>query len=204
MRLPYLFSPQWLLWAACTLSIYYLIFLYHVNQCRVQLGTNKVVVVVELLLLLQAYAFGIDRHYTHGWFCILFIFPPIFEKVVKWGTGSFEFYLLVRVISSWMPFDPGPFKGCYSVTSAERTFLMRQEVLSRRNVKTSFPNRCNGIFLHFGWVNRGMIEKARQDLETNISSWDKQGWTIEAKLTWVTGPTTRRAWRHTFTKSDRR
>ena len=53
-----------------------------------------------------------------------FIFPPIFEKVVKWGSGSFEFYLLVRVISSWMPFDPGPFKGCYSVTSAERTFLM--------------------------------------------------------------------------------
>ena len=52
------------------------------------------------------------------------IFPPIFEKVVKWGSGSFEFYLLVRVISSWMPFDPGPFKGCYSVTSAERTFLM--------------------------------------------------------------------------------
>ena len=31
----------------------YLIFLYHVNQCRVQLGTNKVV--VELLLLLQAF-----------------------------------------------------------------------------------------------------------------------------------------------------
>ena len=28
-------------------SLYiYLIFLYHVNQCRVQLGTNKVVVVV--------------------------------------------------------------------------------------------------------------------------------------------------------------
>ena len=46
------------------LSLYiYLIFLYHVNQCRVQLGTNKVVV-VELLLLLQA--FDIDRHYTHG------------------------------------------------------------------------------------------------------------------------------------------
>ena len=51
MRLPYLFSPHWLIWAAGTLSIYiYLIVLYHVNQCRAQLGTNKVVV-VELLLL---------------------------------------------------------------------------------------------------------------------------------------------------------
>ena len=29
---------------------------------------------------------------------VFFIFPPIFEKVVKWGSGSFEFYLLVRVI----------------------------------------------------------------------------------------------------------
>ena len=81
------------------------------------------------------------------------IFPPLFEKVVKWGSGSFEFYLPVRVISSWMPFDPGPFKRCYSVTSAERTFLMdwcakrldRGETL--KPCKTSFPNRCSGIFL---------------------------------------------------------
>ena len=33
------------------LSLYiYLIFLYHVNQCRVQLGTNKVVVVVVVVV----------------------------------------------------------------------------------------------------------------------------------------------------------
>ena len=32
------------------LSLYiYLIFLYHVNQCRVQLGTNKVVVLVVVV-----------------------------------------------------------------------------------------------------------------------------------------------------------
>ena len=37
------------------------------------------------------------------------------------------------------------FKGCYSVTSAERTLLMRQEASSRRNIKTSFPNRCSDI-----------------------------------------------------------
>ena len=29
---------------------------------------------------------------------LFFIFPPKFEKVVKWGSGSFEFYLLVCVI----------------------------------------------------------------------------------------------------------
>ena len=46
------------------------------------------------------------------------------KKLWNGAAGSFQFYLLVRIISSWMPFDPGPFKGCYSVTSAERTFLM--------------------------------------------------------------------------------
>ena len=30
-----------------------------------------------------------------------------------------------------------------------------------------------------------MIEKARQDLETNIRSSDKSEWTIEAKLTYM-------------------
>ena len=55
-----------------------------------------------------------------------------------------------------------------------------------------------------GLINRGMNEEARQVLETNIRSSDKSEWTIEAKLAWVTGGTTRRAWRHTFTKSDRR
>ena len=97
------------------LSLYiYLIFLYHVNQCRVQLGANKVVVVVAASI--HYYSTETDIPMDDFLF---FIFPPIFEKVVKWGSGSFEFYLLVRVISSWMPFDPGPFKGCYSVTSAE-------------------------------------------------------------------------------------
>ena len=55
-----------------------------------------------------------------------------------------------------------------------------------------------------GLINRGMNEEARQGLEPNIRSSDKSEWTIEAKLTWVTRGTTRRAWRHTFTKSDRR
>ena len=35
-----------------------------------------------------------------------------------------------------------------------------------------------------------MIEKAEQDLETNIRSSEKSEWTIKAKLTGVTGGTT--------------
>ena len=76
--------------------------------------------------------------------------------------------------SSWMPFDPGPFKGCYSVTSTERTFLIR------RNIKTSFSNGCSGIFwdesIEGWWKKQDKTSK-----KTKI--------TIEAKQknTWVTG-----------------
>ena len=67
--------------------------MYHVNQCRVQLGANKVVVVVAASI--HYYSTETDIPMDDFLF---FIFPPIFEKVVKWGSGSFEFYLLVRVI----------------------------------------------------------------------------------------------------------
>ena len=80
--------------------------------------------------------------------------------------------------SSWMPFVPGPFKGCYSVTSAERTFLMRQEAWSRRNIKTSFPNRCSGIFLVEsieGWSKKqDKTSKQTSDHQTNQSGRSKQ------------------------------
>ena len=70
--------------------------MYHVNQCRVQLGTNKVVVVVVVAASIHYYSTEI----THMDDSLFSIFPPILEKVVKWGSGLFEFYLLVRVISS--------------------------------------------------------------------------------------------------------
>ena len=70
--------------------------MYHVNQCRVQLGTNKVVVVVVVPASIHYYSTETDI--THIDDPLFFIFPPIFGKVVKWGSGSFEFYLLVRVI----------------------------------------------------------------------------------------------------------
>ena len=70
--------------------------MYHVNQCRVQLSTNKVVVVVVVAASIHYYSSETDI--THMDDFLFFIFPPIFKKVVKWGSGSFEFYLLVRVI----------------------------------------------------------------------------------------------------------
>ena len=74
--------------------------MYHVNQCRVQLGTNKVVVVVVVVVAAIIYYYSTETDITHVDDFPFFIFPPIVEKVVKWGSGSFEFYLLVRVISS--------------------------------------------------------------------------------------------------------
>ena len=74
--------------------------MYHVNQCRVQLGTNKVVVVVVVVVAGSIHYYSTETDITHMDDSLFFIFPPIFEKVVKWGSGSFEFYLLVRVISS--------------------------------------------------------------------------------------------------------
>ena len=85
-----------LLRAACTLY-FHLIFLDHVNQCRVQLGTNKVVVVV-VVVAASIHYYSTETNITHMDDSLFSIFPPIFEKVVKWGSGSFEFYLLVRVI----------------------------------------------------------------------------------------------------------
>ena len=73
--------------------------MYRVKQCTVQLGTNKVVVVV-VVVAASIHYYSTETDITHMDDFLFFIFPPIFKKVVKWGSGSFEFYLLVRVISS--------------------------------------------------------------------------------------------------------
>ena len=70
--------------------------MYHLNQCRVQLGKNKVVVVVVVAASIHYYLTETDITRIDD--PLFFIFPQIFGKVVKWGSGSFEFYLLVRVI----------------------------------------------------------------------------------------------------------
>ena len=65
------------------------------------------------------------------------------------------------------PGDLGPFKGCYSVTSTERSFSPR----SKKRLETSkHPlNGGSGIFLfELIGINRGMIEKVRQTLSPKI------------------------------------
>ena len=101
------------------------------------------------------------------------------------------------------PGDLGPFKGCYSVTSTERSFSPR----SKKRLETSkHPlNGGSGIFLfELIGINRGMIEKVGQNLSPKI----KQVGYRRSKCRWITYfnilKTSRRAWRPTFTKSDRR
>ena len=95
------------------------------------------------------------------------------------------------------PGDLGPFKGCYSVTSTERSFSPR----SKKRLETSkHPlNGGSGIFLfELIGINRGMIEKVGQNLSPKI----KQVGYRTADGSHI--KLARRAWRHTFTKSDRR
>ena len=86
--------------------------------------------------------------------------------------------------SSWMPFQPGPFKGCYSVTSTEGSSSIRQEAWSRRNIKALFPNGCNIIFLVESIA--GWSKKARQDLDKPSDHQTNQSGRSRQKHTWVT------------------
>ena len=87
-------------------------------------------------------------------------------------------------------------QGWHPLNLAPLVYPMEQE--EAWNFKTSFKR---GQWYLLVWINPGMIEKARQGLGTNrqiirpISIRSKQKHTLY---------TTRRAWRHTFTKSDRR
>ena len=65
------------------------------------------------------------------------------------------------------PGDLGPFKGCYSVTSTERSFSPR----SKKRLETSkHPlNGGSGIFLfELIGINRRMIEKVGQNFSPKI------------------------------------
>ena len=65
------------------------------------------------------------------------------------------------------PGDLGPFKGCYSVTSTERSFSPR----SKKRLETSkHPvNGGSGIFLfELIGISRGMIQKEGQNLSPKI------------------------------------
>ena len=78
------------------------------------------------------------------------------------------------------PGDLGPFKGCYSVTSTERSFSPR----SKKRLETSkhLLNGGSGIFLlELIGINRGMIEKVGQKLSPKI----KQVRYRRSKCRWI-------------------
>ena len=65
------------------------------------------------------------------------------------------------------PGDLGPFKGCYSVTSTERSFSPR----SKKRLETSKRpvNGGSGIFLfELIGISRGMIQKEGQNISPKI------------------------------------
>ena len=78
----------------------YLIFLYHVNHVGYSWLQIKLLLLGLVVVAASIHYYSTETDITHVGDFLFFIFPPIFEKVVKWGSGSFEFYLLVRVISS--------------------------------------------------------------------------------------------------------
>ena len=58
--------------------------------------TNKVVVVVVVVVVASIHYYSTETDITH--MDNFLLLPPIFWKVVRWGSGSFEYYLLVCVI----------------------------------------------------------------------------------------------------------
>ena len=86
VRLTYLFIPQWLLLAPCTLSIFISIFLYHVNQCRVQIKL--------LLFLLQAFIIIRQRQPLHTSWIIFYYSPQYFEKLLDGAAVHLSFICL--------------------------------------------------------------------------------------------------------------
>ena len=101
------------------------------------------------------------------------------------SMAIFTLYSIRKVIMynchlNTQPGDLGPFKGCYSVTSTERSFSPR----SKKRLETSkHPlNGGSGIFLfELIGINRGMIEKVGQNLSPKIK---QVGYRVQMNHIW--------------------
>ena len=117
---------------------------------------------------------------------------------MKYKYGDFTLYMYpIRKVIMYnshldtQPGDLGPFKGCYSVTSTERSFSPR----SKKRLETSkHPlNGGSGIFLfELIGINRGMIEKVGQNLSPKV----KQVGYRRSNCRWI-HILNFEAWRHT-------
>ena len=100
------------------------------------------------------------------------------------------------------PGDLGPFKGCYSVTSTERSFSPR----SKKRLETSkHPlNGGSGIFLfELIGINRGMIEKVGQNLSPKSADESHMKLRGERDVIRLRNPTEdKRAFRRMLTSAD--
>ena len=103
---------------------------------------------------------------------LFFIFPPICEKVVKWGSGSSEFYLLFFMDAILS----GAIQGMLLSNIRWKVLLNALKGLIEAKhfkKKTSFPNRCSGIFLVEsieGWSKKqDKTSKLTSDHKTKIN-----------------------------------
>ena len=102
---------------------------------------------------------------------LFFIFLPIFEKVVKWGSGSFQFYLLFFMNAIWS----GAIQGMLLSNIRWKDLLdaLRGLIEAKHFWKTSFSNRCSGIFLVEsieGWSKKQeKTSKQTSDDQTKIN-----------------------------------
>ena len=83
-----------------SLYIFIQFFFYHVNHVGYSWLQIKLLLLRLVVVAANIHYYSTETDITHMDDFLFFVFPPIFEKVVKFGSGSFEFYLLVRVISS--------------------------------------------------------------------------------------------------------
>ena len=85
---------------------------------------------------------------------------------MKYKYGDFYTVHVFNKESDTQRGDLGPLKGCYSVTSTERSFSPR----SKKRLETS-KHPVNGgsdILFELIGMNRGMIEKVGQNLSPKI------------------------------------
>ena len=119
------------------------------------------------------------------------LFPPIFWKVVRRGGGGRFIWVLFACLcnSSWMPFDPGH-SPC-----AKR--LDRGETLKHHFQTDAVAS---------SWLNQSRDDRKSKTRPRNKHQIIRQIRVLDRRKSIHESQeiyTTRRAWRHTFTKSDR-
>ena len=87
--------------------------------------------------------------------------------------------------SSWMPFDPGPFKVCYSVTSAERTPWCAKRLDRGETLKNPFQTAASS------WLDQSRDDQKSKTRHRNKHQIIRQIRVDDrSEAPWVTGAST--------------